>query len=164
MHAYCLELCKTHLDKLQKSPPIRILDVGSGSGYLTAAFAALLDDMNLLNPDSMVWGIEKYEQLASTSKDNIARAAPDLLPYIRISCGSAYEVSESTMFDLIHVGAAAPDIPSTLVNCLAPGGLMIIPIGPEGGIQRMTLVEKDKIQDVLHVQEDMDVRYVPLTK
>ena len=63
-------------------------------------------------------------------------------------------------YDAIHVGAAADVIPPALLNQLAPGGSLIIPVGI--GMQQITHVKKD-LEGKLHYQKLLDVRYVPLT-
>ena len=87
MHATCLELCKDYIVK-DPSREKRILDVGSGSGYLTAAFAALMDEAKI---KGHVYGIELYPELAQQSIENIQNAAPELMQYIEISSGNVWE-------------------------------------------------------------------------
>lgn len=159
MHATCLELCK---DTLQKGPnvQVRVLDVGSGSGYLTAAFALLLEKME--QPGCVV-GIEKYEKLAEASRQSILQSYPELMKYIEISSGNAWENVGEDGFDVIHVGAAAADLPPSLVHALRPGGRMVIPVGPEHGTQVMKIVDKRE-DGTLTSQDLMAVRYVPLTR
>ena len=50
--------------------------------------------------------------------------------------------AESGPYDVIHVGAAAPTLPDTLVEQLGPGGKMVIPVGPDGGNQQILAVQK----------------------
>jgi protein-L-isoaspartate(D-aspartate) O-methyltransferase len=70
-------------------------------------------------------------------------------------------------YDAIHVGAAAPEIPRQLIEQLAPGGRLIIPVGPEADTALETkqfLLCVDKREDgSVETTELMSVIYVPLT-
>ena len=66
-------------------------------------------------------------------------------------------------YDIIHVGAAAPVVPPALVAQLAPGGRMVIPVGPEGGAQVLMEYARDAASGRVTARELLDVRYVPLT-
>ena len=67
-------------------------------------------------------------------------------------------------FDVIHVGAAAASVPEALVDALAPGGIMILPVGPQHGNQEMVRVTKDEDGKVTVEPMGMGVMYVPLVK
>ena len=68
---------------------------------------------------------------------------------------------EKGPYHAIHVGAAAPTIPPALVEQLAPGGRMIIPVGPESGSQHLYQIDKGMDGKVMK-KSMMGVRYVPL--
>ena len=68
---------------------------------------------------------------------------------------------ERAPFDAIHVGAAARSVPKALITQLAPGGVMIIPVGPAGGAQELLRVDKAADGSV-SARTLFGVRYVPL--
>jgi len=158
MHATCMELCKEYIEK--GGDEKRVLDVGSGSGYLTATFAALLVE---LGKTGKVYGVEKYPELAKQSVKNIQSACPDLMPYINITSGNVWEGVDEGGFDVIHVGAAAAKLPEVLVTALNKGGRMVIPVGGQNDVQVMQVVVR--LEDgSIKKQDLMAVRYVPLTR
>ena len=65
-------------------------------------------------------------------------------------------------FDAIHVGASAAKIPEPLLEQLAPGGRMVLPVGLAGAHQELTLVDKD-MDGKLTQKSLFGVAYVPLT-
>ncbi|GBF98477.1 hypothetical protein Rsub_11687 [Raphidocelis subcapitata] len=178
MHAICLELLEGHL-----KPGARALDVGSGSGYLAAAMALMVA------PDGRVLGVEKVPELAVRSVESIQAAAPGLLPpgaragdaaarlgapagaagggaaVLEIVHGNALAdwLEREPPFDAIHVGAAADELHALLVRALAPGGRMVIPVGPRYASQVLTVVDKAADGSVSS-REMMHVGYVPLTR
>merc|ERR1719373_1498101 len=70
--------------------------------------------------------------------------------------------SDGGPYHAIHVGAAAPTLPQELVDQLAPGGRMVIPVGDEGGDQSLDQVERSMDGKVTKTRL-FGVRYVPLT-
>ena len=64
---------------------------------------------------------------------------------------------------MIHVGAAADELPAALVSQLAVGGRMVVPVGPQGGAQYLMLIERDARGDITE-QRITGVQYVPLVR
>src|SRR5437016_5491277 len=136
-------------DLLQPQPHHVVLDVGTGSGYQAAVLAQCV---------KQVYSIELIDSLARSAAERLAG-----LGYrnIEVKTGDGYAGwAEKGPFDGIVVTAAAPRIPSALVEQLKPGGRMVIPVGG-GDIQYLKLVTKraDGGYDERNV---LPVRFVPL--
>ncbi|XP_010248719.1 PREDICTED: protein-L-isoaspartate O-methyltransferase-like [Nelumbo nucifera] len=153
MHATCLELLKENLQ-----PGMHALDVGSGTGYLTACFALMV------GPQGRAVGVEHIPELVTSSIENIKKtpAAPLLKEgSLSIHVGDGrLGWPEFAPYDAIHVGAAAPEIPQPLIDQLKPGGRMVIPVG--NVFQDLKVVDK-KLDGTISVYSETSVRYVPLT-
>lgn len=153
MHAMCLELLE---DRLQ--PGMHALDVGSGTGYLTACFTMMV------GPGGRAVGVEHIPELVASSIENIRKsAAAPLLENGSLSVhvgDGRLGWPEHAPYDAIHVGAAAPEIPQPLIDQLKPGGRMVIPVG--NIFQDLQVVEK-KTNGSIEIRTETSVRYVPLT-
>jgi protein-L-isoaspartate(D-aspartate) O-methyltransferase len=127
----------------------RVLEVGVGSGYQAAILAELCKE---------VYGVEIHCPLADSARERLAE-----LGYrnIAIRCGDGYEGwSEHAPFDVIIVSAAPQRVPPPLLDQLAPGGRLVIPVG--GGVQDLLLIEKRP--DGTLVRENIaPVQFVPMT-
>lgn len=153
MHAMALELLAPVL-----TPGATALDVGAGSGYLTACIALML------GKTGAVVGIEHVPQLKQFAEQNLRVFDQSLLSSANITLRAAdgrHGVPDKAPFNAIHVGAAAPTIPQPLLDQLAPGGLMVIPVGPTHAAQQLILVRKDT-QGGITRDTVCGVRYVPL--
>jgi protein-L-isoaspartate(D-aspartate) O-methyltransferase len=131
---------------------MRVLEVGTGSGYQAAVLAEAGCD---------VYSIEISKDLASTATERLAR-----LGYgrVRTRHGDGYQGwAGGAPFDGIIVTAAADRVPPPLLEQLKPGGRMIIPEGERDEVQRLTLIEKDD-QGKVRTTELLPVRFVPLLR
>jgi protein-L-isoaspartate(D-aspartate) O-methyltransferase len=109
----------------------RVLEIGAGSGYQTAVLAELA---------SQVFAVERYASLTETAQKTLER-----LGYrnAKIVTGDgSLGLPEAAPFDAIIVSAAAPSIPQALVDQLALGGRLLIPIG-EADQQVLQLVQRN---------------------
>lgn len=165
MHAWCLEL---FYDQMKED--MRVLDVGSGSGYLTCCMAWMLKRRFPQKP-GLVYGIDLIPELIEYGQSCSEKANPELLaPKGIVSFQTADGWSglpNAAPFDFIHVGAAARTLPQSLVDQLAPNGKMVIPvhIKPTSQDQALYLVTKPSSKDESPTTEYlMGVRYVPLVQ
>ncbi|CAN6718094.1 unnamed protein product [Malus baccata var. baccata] len=153
MHAMCLQLLEENLQ-----PGMRALDVGSGTGYLTACFGLMV------GPQGRAVGVEHIPELVSSSITNIEKSAAGKLlkeGSLSVHLGDGRQGwPEFAPYDAIHVGAAAPEIPQPLIDQLRPGGRMVIPVG--NIFQDLKVVDKG-LDGSISVRTETSVRYVPLT-
>ena len=139
----------THL--LGVEPGEQVLEIGTGSGYQAAVLAEL---------DAKVHTIEIVEPLAEQATRRLARLGYD---GVRTRLGDGYHGwPEAAPFDAIIVTAAAAHVPPPLVEQLAPGGVLVIPVGEQFAVQMLLLVRKRENGEV-SVRQILPVRFVPLT-
>jgi protein-L-isoaspartate(D-aspartate) O-methyltransferase len=126
----------------------RVLEVGTGSGYQAAVLSLLARE------------VHSVESVASLAKSAQARLAKLGYKNVAIHCGDGtLGLEQAAPFDAIIVTAAAPRIPPPLVEQLAEGGRLVIPVGPATE-QELVLVRKLEgraTQETLHY-----CRFVPL--
>ena len=139
----------THL--LGVEPGAGVLEIGTGSGYQAAVLAELAADVHT---------IEIVEPLARQAARRFARLGYDGV-HTRLGDGY-YGWSEAAPFEAIIVTAAAAHVPPPLVEQLAPGGVLVIPVGEPFAVQLLLLVRKRANGEVT-VRQILPVRFVPLT-
>jgi protein-L-isoaspartate(D-aspartate) O-methyltransferase len=135
----------------QVAPGERVLEVGTGSGYQAAVLLELGAD---------VYSIEIVEPLAKRTHELLARLGlgGDRL-HLRI--GDGYRGwPEAAPFDAIIVTAAPPRIPQPLIDQLAEGGRLVIPVGRDGAQQLMVIARGP---GGTTTETLFDVRFVPMT-
>ncbi|KAF7791695.1 hypothetical protein EIP86_002718 [Pleurotus ostreatoroseus] len=139
----------------------RVLDVGSGSGYLVALLHHLVSDKTV---KGKVVGIEHIPQLVDWSvtnlkRDGLGKALEDG-EIIMFTGDGRKGYPQEAPFDAIHVGAAAPSLVDALVDQLKSPGRMFIPVGTTS----QSILQVDKDDDGRITQKQLfDVMYVPLT-
>ncbi|GAA1294914.1 protein-L-isoaspartate O-methyltransferase family protein [Brachybacterium alimentarium] len=134
---------------LDVKPGSRVLDLGSGSGWTTALLA------HLVGPEGAVIGVERQEALIEPSRRALATTDHEARTEIRLARPGVLGAPEDAPFDRILVSAEAREMPSTLLEQLADGGVMVIPVG-----STMHRVERDG--DELRDTEHGAFRFVPL--
>ena len=109
---------------LQVAPGQRILDVGAGSGWTTALLA------HLVGPSGQVLGVERVPELAAWGATNLA-ATNQPWAGIRTATEGVLGLPDAGPFERILVSAEAQTLPQSLVDQLAEGGVMVIPVAGE---------------------------------
>ncbi|WP_229244902.1 protein-L-isoaspartate O-methyltransferase family protein [Cellulosimicrobium marinum] len=134
---------------LDVPPGARVLDVGSGSGWTTALLA------RLAGPAGQVVGVERHPEIAAWGAANVARARAPSASVTTARRGVLGRPGET--FDRILVSAAADALPRALVDQLAVGGRMVVPVR-----HTMTLVERGA--DDVRATEHGTYSFVPLVE
>ena len=135
---------------LDARPGMRVLEIGTGSGYQTAVLAAM---------GLEVFTIERHEDLSYAAEEALDSLGYGERVTMRVDDGTLGWPEEAP-FDRILVTAAGPRIPESLAGQLAEGGVMVIPVGEYREGQRLVVAEKRA--GVLATRNALDVRFVPL--
>lgn len=131
-------------------PGLRALDVGTGSGYQAAVLAEICDH---------VYSLEIVPQLAEAARERLARLGYE---NIDVRCADAFDGwSEFAPFDVIIAAAAPRQVPQPLVDQLAVGGRLAMPIGGRGS-QELIVIERAGPDDIRRFSAG-GVAFVPMT-
>ena len=139
-------------EKLGLTGTEKVLEIGTGSGYQTAVLATLAD---------RVYSAERIRPLALN-----ARKCLDSLKLFNVQLrindreGSPVGWEEEAPFDAIIVTAGAPEVPAVLVDQLARGGRLVIPVGSDSEQQLITIIKNEEGE--LLRESSIACRFVPL--
>ena len=133
-------------------PGDRALEVGTGSGYQAAVLAPLVKHVYTIELEPEL-GQRAAKILKELNYDNVTT---------RIGDGYAGWPEEAP-FDIVLVTAAPEEIPKPLLEQLAPGGRLVVPVGPAYATQELQLIEKDA-SGKLSTRSVSPVRFVPLRR
>jgi protein-L-isoaspartate(D-aspartate) O-methyltransferase len=134
-------------EALQLEPSHTVLEIGTGSGYQAAVLAEIV---------KQVYSIEIVPDLADGARRALAQAG---YRNVEVRAGNGYlGWPERAPFDRIIVTAAPPEIPQALVDQLAVGGVMVVPVGTSN--QEIVVIEKTP--DGVTQKRTIEVRFVPM--
>ncbi len=136
---------------IELEPDDKVLEIGTGSGYQAAILAAITDQ---------VYTIEIIPELAERAQQTFERLGYDEI--VATQADGYWGWEEYAPFDAIIVTAAPDHVPQPLVNQLADGGKMVIPIGPPGGYQSLWVLERQG--EEITRRNWGGVIFVPLTR
>lgn len=136
-------------ESLELNKNIRVLEIGTGSGYQTAILSKL---------SRFVYTIERFKTLKLFSESKFKYLKLNNVFCKHSDGGLGWP--EQMPFDRIIVTASAPEIPLTLLDQLSADGIMLIPIGEENNDQ--DLIKIKKIGKKFIKKKIMNVRFVPL--
>jgi protein-L-isoaspartate(D-aspartate) O-methyltransferase len=132
---------------LARGPRHRVLEIGSGSGYQTAVLAQLVDE---------VFAVERIRPLLELSRKRLRRLR---LRNVRLRHGDGFlGWPEEGPYDGILCAAAPATVPAALLDQLAPGGRLVLPVGTD----RQYLEVHDRDDDGVRSDTLDAVRFVPL--
>jgi protein-L-isoaspartate(D-aspartate) O-methyltransferase len=128
----------------------KVLEVGSGSGYAAAVMGRIA---------AKVIGIERQYELVEIARERLRRFGYDNVEIVE-GDGTTGWPAEAP-YDAILAAASGSHVPRSLVEQLATGGRLVMPIGNPGSVQK--LIKMTKHSDGMLQQIDLgDVRFVPL--
>ena len=128
----------------------KVLEIGTGSGYQAAVLSELCDH---------VYTIEIVNALANESTERLEKLG---YKNITVRSGDGYKGwPEEAPFDRIMVTAAPEEIPELLIEQLAEGGIMVIPVGKQYEIQYLWVITKE-VGGQIKKEKILPVRFVPM--
>jgi len=138
-------------EALKLEPSDVVLEIGTGSGYQAAILGELARE---------VYTIEIVPELAERARRTLEAEG---YPNVHVRAGDGYKGwPEHAPFPKIMVTAAPEDVPPALVEQLAVGGTMILPVGPRMGNQELRILTKTGKGVV--TERSLPVRFVPMVK
>jgi protein-L-isoaspartate(D-aspartate) O-methyltransferase len=136
-------------EKLELAGREKVLEIGTGSGYQAAILSRLC---------RRVFTIERHHALVREADERFKTLGLGNIITLLADGGKGWP--DQAPFDRIIVTAASPEIPIALVDQLAPGGIMVLPVGPEYHDQRLVRVRRRESD--YESQELAWVRFVPM--
>lgn len=132
-------------------PDDRVLEIGTGSGYGAAVLAELAAE---------VYSVEIVPELAEQARRVLSAAGYDR---VRVRAGNGWlGWAEHAPYDAVVVTAAPEHVPEALVEQLAPGGKMVIPVGGSAFMDEQILRVLRRTPDGLVEEASLPVRFVPM--
>jgi protein-L-isoaspartate(D-aspartate) O-methyltransferase len=128
----------------------KVLEVGAGSGYAAAVISRIA---------GKVIAIERQHELVEVARERLQRLGYDNVEIVEGDGTRGWR--DGAPYDAILAAASGSHVPRPLVEQLAPGGRIVMPVGDPGWVQQLVKVTKN--DDGTLVQQDLGgVRFVPL--
>lgn len=138
------------IEAAEVSPADVVLEIGSGSGYAAAVMSRIA---------RAVIGIERQHDLVGTARERLQHLGYDNVTIFEGDGTRGWP--DNAPFDAILASAAGSHVPAPLIDQLAPGGRLVMPIGDPGDVQ--DLIKIVKRVDGSLIEENLgSVRFVPL--
>jgi protein-L-isoaspartate(D-aspartate) O-methyltransferase len=134
---------------LVNGPRERVLEVGTGSGYQTAILAQMV---------ARVFSVERIRPLQEKARQRLRQLGLHNVHLRHADGGMGWK--DRGPFDAILSAAAPAEVPQDLLDQLAIGGRLVIPVGPQG--KQQSLYVYDKTEDGIEAQMIEPVLFVPL--
>ncbi|EPR42219.1 Protein-L-isoaspartate O-methyltransferase [Desulfovibrio sp. X2] len=134
---------------LELKPGMKVLEIGTGSGYQAAVLAEMGAD---------VFTVERVKELHQQARDRLARLKY-LFVKLKLDDGTLGWPEEAP-FDRIIVTAGGPEVPRPLVDQLADDGILVIPVGPAKRTQMLKVVRKER--GLVRAEDRLGVMFVDL--
>jgi protein-L-isoaspartate(D-aspartate) O-methyltransferase len=137
-------------EALELEPEDRVLEIGAGSGYAAAVLGRVA---------AQVFAIERHRSLAEHARDRMAALGYDNVTVV--AGDGTLGWGEEAPFDAIAVAAGGPEVPQPLLDQLAVGGRLVIPVGDD--VRSQELVRVRRVAEHEYVEDSLGkVQFVPL--
>ena len=137
--------------ELEVGPRMKVLEIGTGSGYQAAVLSKLC---------RRLYSIERHKDLLAAAEDKLRRLRMNNIT-AKVGDGTKGWTEQAPFERIIVTAAATREVPKSLLEQLAPGGIMIAPMGATAGDQHLYKIQQDAVGEI-ETKKLWPVRFVPL--
>ncbi|MFO8051547.1 MAG: protein-L-isoaspartate O-methyltransferase, partial [Thermoplasmatota archaeon] len=131
---------------------MRIMEIGIGSGYHAAVTSRLVGD------DGWVYTVERIGKLVMKARRNLSEAGIQNVTVVEGD--GSIGIPQEAPYDRIYYTCAAPDVPDIIKNQVKDGGMILAPVGPKQGTQRLMRLTRE--DDIFEEERLTYCMFVPL--
>ena len=136
---------------LEVGPRMKVLEIGTGSGYQAAVLSKLC---------RRLYSIERHKDLLAAAEDKFRRLRMNNIT-AKVGDGTMGWTEQAPFERIIVTAAATREVPKSLLEQLAPGGIMIAPMGATARDQHLYKIQQDAVGEI-ETKKLWPVRFVPL--
>ena len=137
--------------ELEVGPRMKVLEIGTGSGYQAAVLSKLC---------RRLYSIERHKDLLAAAEDKFRRLRMNNIT-AKVGDGTKGWTEQAPFERIIVTAAATREVPKSLLEQLAPGGIMIAPMGATTRDQHLYKIQQDEVGEI-ETKKLWPVRFVPL--